>query len=152
MKWSRRGVMAGMAATAGCTAVGPEFTSPEADLEARFLSGGAIDIGDVTADPWWTDLRDARLNGYVAEGLAANLNVKTALARIEQAEARVRQTGGPSQVSGGASASATRSGGDGIPTATNETYVLTGAYVFDLFGGVRRGREQSLAELAAQDP
>lgn len=149
LNWSRRGALLGMAATAGCTVVGPNYVAPDLGLGARFLAGGSADVGDVSNDPWWIEFSDDRLNAYVARGLSANLNVRTALSRIEQAEAIVRQTGGASQVSGGALASAVRSGGDNVPTTTTETYALSGAVLFDLFGGVRRGREQSLAQLEA---
>ena len=106
MNWSRRGVLVGLTTTAGCAVVGPDYTEPDAGLGARFLTGGTENIGDVSADPWWTAFRDKRLTGYVEQGLAANLSVKAALARIEQAEARVRQTGPAAQVSGGLSAAA----------------------------------------------
>ena len=149
MTWSRRGVLVGLTATAGCTVVGPDYKVPDAGLEAKFLTGGTTGIGDVSKDPWWQDLNDRMLTQYVERGLVTNLDLRTALARIEQAEAALRQTGVAAQINGTATASTTRSGGDGIPTSTSETYAQTGAYVFDLFGGVRRGRERSLAELEA---
>ena len=125
------------------------FPQLDARLEANFLTGGSADIGDVSKDRWWRDFNDAMLTKYVERGLQTNLDVRTALARIEQAQAALRQTGAAAQINGAASASATRSGGDGIPTTTTETYAQTGAFVFDLFGGFRRGRERSLAELEA---
>ena len=149
MTWSRRGALLGLAATAGCTVVGPDYKTPESRLEGRFVTGGSASAGDVSSDPWWKDFKDARLNGYAERGLAANLNVKAALARLDQAEARVRQTGLATQASGGASGSSIRSGGENVPTTTTETYALSGSFVFDLFGGVQRGREQSLAQLEA---
>ena len=146
---TRRGFLIGLTATAGCAPLGPEFKRPDVDLQAQFLSGGSGGIGDVSKDAWWTDFRDSMLTQFVNHGLSANLDVRTALARIEQAEAGLRQTGVNAQVSGGASASFTRSGGDGVPTTETENYALSGTYVFDLFGGIRRGRQSSLAELEA---
>ena len=139
----------GLTATTGCTVVGPNYETPDAGLESRFLTGGTTDIGDVSTDPWWQEFNDKMLTGFVEQGLSSNLDLRTALARIEQAEAALRQTGVAAQVNGNATASATRSGGDGIPTTTTESYTLTGAFVFDLFGGFRRGRERGIAELEA---
>ncbi|MGH1412914.1 MAG: efflux transporter outer membrane subunit [Pelagimonas sp.] len=147
--WTRGKTLLSLLATAGCAPVGADFRTPDADLGARFLSGGTTDNGDVSADKWWTDLRDGRLSTFIDRGLSANLDVRTALSRIEQAEAGVRQTGLNAQLDGSLSASLTRSGGEGLPTTEDRSSALSGSVVIDLFGGIRRGREQALAELEA---
>ena len=136
-------------ALAGCAAVGPDFSAPQTAVPAQFVDGDGKALPNPAAAEWWTAFNDRRLNTLVARGLNQNLDIETALARIQTAEARLGTTGINTQLRGGASATRQREGGDDLPTVTNDRGTLTGTLVLDLFGGARRGREQAKAGLEA---
>src|SRR4051794_30846507 len=74
-------VAAGMA-LAGCT------TTPTTPPVLEVPAGNAA-ANDVALDRWWTVFGDSRLDGYVDEALAHNLDLAAAIARIETARAQV---------------------------------------------------------------
>ncbi|MGO4853670.1 efflux transporter outer membrane subunit [Phaeovulum sp. W22_SRMD_FR3] len=136
---------------AGC-AVGPNYTAPTTAVPATFVEGDGSSLGVVANRAWWQDFRDPMLNTLVARGLAQNLDVMAANERINAAEAALRQTGLNAQLSGGASAERTRSSNDARIVSNNGAASLSANYVFDLFGGVRRGQEAATAGyVGAQD-
>lgn len=128
-----------------CAPVGPNYQKPSIDLPARFVDGDATASGEVTAQQWWLSFDDSTLNTLVKRGMAQNLDVRTAVERIRQAEAALRATGQASQISGTASASSTISDTSDASRTTTNSGGLAANYVFDIFGGVRRGREQATA-------
>jgi multidrug efflux system outer membrane protein len=134
---------------ASCAAVGPDYVRPQMSLTAQFVSDDSVALTDAAVARWWTGLGDPLLDDLAGRGLAQNLDIHTARARIRQAEAALGRTGVPAQFDGGLAARAGREG-DGNGTSDDMNSVLAdAAYVFDLFGGVRRGREAALANLAS---
>ena len=77
-------------------AVGPDYAStpPPPAASGPFLSIGSP---PVSAEPlpegWWQMYQDPVLDRLVADALAANTDVRQALARIERARAAVRGAG-----------------------------------------------------------
>jgi multidrug efflux system outer membrane protein len=134
-----------------CVAVGPEYVAPTAPLATQFIGGNAQSLRANADMAWWRGFKDKRLNTLVERGLAANLDIQTAFERIRTAEAQLGTTGINAQLQGGASAAAQRAGGSDIPTRNTERGTLTGTFVLDLFGGVRRGQEQATANLEAAE-
>ena len=130
-----------------CTAVGPDFTAPQVELPASFVAGEAGSLTPPETQMWWREFNDPILNDLVEAGLASNLDIRTSLTRIAQAEANVRGTGVNAQLSGNLTSDTFRAGGDGISSDTNSTTDLSGSFVIDLFGGIRREREEALANL-----
>ncbi len=132
---------------AGC-AVGPDFQTPQASLQQRFVGGSAAEIGAVAQKRWWQDYRDPMLNDLVGRGLSQGLDMVAAIERIQQAQANLRATGVNSALSGNLTASQTRSGGDGMVTGNSGSAQLGAGFVIDLFGGIQREREGATARLA----
>ena len=132
-----------------CGVVGPNYETPIADVPLRFVAGQGSSLVSPETQMWWRELDDATLNSLISQGLANNLDIRSAFTRIAQADAQLRATGLNAQTSGNLTSNATRSGGEGIPTSDIRTTTLSGSFVIDLFGGVRRGREQALANLEA---
>lgn len=145
---------------AGC-AVGPDYANP-APLSASsgpFLAMGAP---PVTTDPlpadWWRLYRDPVLDVLVADAMAANTDVRQALARIERARAGLRGTRADRLPQAGVAAGGTYS-------RAAESQVLPGAdrqgwgydagieigYELDLFGRIGRSVELARADLAASE-
>lgn len=135
---------------AGC-AVGPDYSAPEMALAATFVDGNAAPIGDVAAQRWWLAFNDPVLSDLVDTGLAQNLDIRLALARVAEAQAAARATGMPALVGGTVTGSVTRSGESDGGGATTRTAGFNPSLVVDLFGGERRAREQALAQLQGAD-
>jgi multidrug efflux system outer membrane protein len=132
-----------------CGAVGPDFAAPTMDVPTAFTAGSGSALTAPELQMWWRELNDPSLDGFVAEGLANNLTIRSSLARVSQAEAQLRGTGVNAQTSGNLLASSTRTGGDLIPDTTTDTVNLSGSFVIDLFGGIQRAQEQAAASLQA---
>lgn len=158
---------------AGC-AVGPDYRRPDApavdrytaqplpaatasaptpDGDAqRFLQGGDV------PQMWWTSFGNAELSRRVQTALAHSPSIASAQAVLRQAQENARAARGgllPSADLGAGASRQTESaiqsgvpGGRG-PFSVYNTSVSVG-YVFDLFGGVRRGIEAQAALADAQ--
>jgi multidrug efflux system outer membrane protein len=135
-------------ALAACSVVGPDYTPPVIDLAAQFVGGGSNTLRDSASVKWWERLNDPLLNELVGRGGAQNLDVRTALERIEAAEAGLGRTGLNAQTSGDVTLDARRQGLEG-QAANTTTYQVDARYVLDLFGGFQRSQEQALANFDA---
>jgi NodT family efflux transporter outer membrane factor (OMF) lipoprotein len=152
-------------ALAGCTA-GPDYHVPEHAMAKApsanrpFASGQEAVFAQVPLpDHWWRLYDDPRLDGYVAEALAANTDLRAADANLRRASFVVREAEAARTVQTGLSAS----GGVDRPQGSVErlpgsaVYALGGTvtYPLDLAGGIRRGIEaasdQAEATRAARD-
>ncbi|HXC10409.1 MAG TPA: efflux transporter outer membrane subunit [Steroidobacteraceae bacterium] len=142
-----------LTAIAGC-ALGPDYRRPEVAAPAayRFESdGGADSIADAG---WWQVYKDPELQSLIRDGLANNLDVRVAAARVDQARAvygsaRLQQL---PQVSLNAGAARQRTSlyelPPGIPQVSN-VFSLEGSlsYEFDFWGKYRRATESARAQL-----
>ncbi len=141
----------------GCV-VGPEHSPPEIALPAKYAEGSRTSNGDVSTVAWWTAFSDSRLNAYVDQGLAQNLNILQALERINQAQAGVVQAGAGALPSLDFGAQAERSGTEDIggplsPSSTSAQTTVAGSldasWFLDLFGLYKRSKQSALAQLDA---
>jgi len=140
----------------GCV-VGPDHTPPQVALPAKFAEGRKTSNGDVAKNAWWTAFNDRRLNGYIDQGLAQNLDILQALERINQAQANVVSAGAGSLPSLDLSSQAERSGSKDIggnagaasasAPRTTVSGGLSASWFLDLFGLYRRSKEAALANL-----
>jgi multidrug efflux system outer membrane protein len=80
---------------AGCAAVGPDYERPAVDLPSTYGDAVANTAGAATAiDPgWWKLYGDPALDGLVARALERNADIRLAVARIEEADANLREAG-----------------------------------------------------------
>jgi len=161
MSMNIKNMVAGLlAATAlSACAVGPDYVAPTPPVAAGAPFVGVQSAEVTTAAPddnWWRLYDDAVLDGLVADALAANTDVRVAVARIEKARAGLR--GARSDRLPQTDISAT-----GTYGRVSEAQVLPGfdregrrtdgqlavSYELDLFGRVSRGVEASRGDLAA---
>jgi len=148
-----------LAALAGC-AVGPAYQQPAVDLPASWAAPGGQSVSSAGAE-WWKLYGDVRLDQLVAEALEHNADLALAVARVDEARARLgiaRADQWP-----GVDASFNRSrqqsserGSQPLPaSAPRETNSyraqLNVAYEVDLWGRLRSATDAARAELLATE-
>ena len=75
---------------AACAPVGPNYERPSYDLPRAYPGAAATPDAPVRLD-WWTLYGDTRLNELIASALERNSDVRLAVARIEEADANLRE-------------------------------------------------------------
>ncbi|KQZ64216.1 transporter [Sphingopyxis sp. Root1497] len=149
------------ALTLAACAVGPDFATPPSPVTASgpFLStkAGVTSTAPADAD-WWRLYNDPVLDSLVADALAANTDVRVAVARIAKARASLREVRGDRLPSTNLGAGATygRASAGQVPAgADREGWQvdagLTVGYEVDLFGRVSRGVEAARGDVAAAE-
>lgn len=138
---------------AGCAVTQP--VAPKYDLPPAAATAAQSEL----LEHWWTAFDDPVLTALVEEALAANWDVKVALARIDAARAQVllAQSNLIPSVNLGAGATRNRSSAEtniqlppGTPLVSNlYTVQLQASYELDLWGKYRAGLLASDNELAA---
>jgi outer membrane protein, multidrug efflux system len=143
---------------AGC-AVGPDYNEPKAALTDRY---GQFDQAVFSAEDarphFWTDLNDETLTKLVDDSLAANHDLRIALARYTEARALRRQATldlAPTVTAGGGYTKQQVSQDQTFPGVprTNELYDagFDAFWELDFFGRVRRNIEASSAEVQSAE-
>lgn len=157
---TRNLVAALLAATslAACAA-GPDYVAPTPPpaAEAPFVGSQSPEISAEAPDGnWWRLYDDPVLNSLVADALAANTDIRVAVARIEKARANLRGARGealPQTAINGSGTYGRVAESQVLPGADREGRTVDGefavSYELDLFGRVRRGIEASRADFAA---
>lgn len=148
------------ATLAGCTTVGPDYEPelPRATAQASLhASSDGPFVPETPPADWWRLYDDPRLDGFVADALAANTDLRIASANLAEARAVLRQVRAgrsiDTSISGGVSYE--RQSGAALGTDTempdSELYDagLDVGYQVDLFGQVRRAVEASRADVEA---
>lgn len=148
-------------ALAAC-ATGPAYRAPVAAAGAAgpFISatGAAVQSLAPVDDHWWRLYNDPVLDGLVTDALAANTDVRVAVARLDKARSLLRGTKVDRlpEVGGSAGASYARASDSQIRpgeprTDTRFDAGLAVAYEVDLFGRVGRGVEAARGDVGAAD-
>jgi len=147
-------------ALAACT-VGPDYQRPALDLPAGWRVGAA-EASEITNTAWWDAFKDPALSKLLADAVAGSLDLRAAVARVDQARAQyglARSALFP-QVNADASGQrlrASRNTFNGVfipPGQENySTYDLdlSASYEIDLWGRLRRANESARAQLLASD-
>lgn len=151
-------LLASVSALAACAA-GPDYRPPAAPVAAAspFIGGtsGAVSQTN-TADQWWTLYHDPFLDQLVQDALAANTDIRVALARIEGARASLRGAGADrlprTDMAGSVNYQRTAQV-QSMPGFDRENRVqdvgIDLSYEVDLFGRVRRGIEAARGDYQA---
>lgn len=163
MRRARRATAAALGAAfalGGCS-VGPDWKLPFLNLPRQYPEPDVGSNAPLRAVPanWWRLYNDAELDRLVDAGLARNTDVRLAIARIEEAEAVLREAAAASlfpQIDGnaalGRSRSSTRTGtlpAASTPIRNNFQLSASTAFELDFWGRLRRTREAARAQLAA---
>jgi multidrug efflux system outer membrane protein len=146
---------------AGC-AVGPDYKRPEmpAPTQYRFVQepNQAQSMADL---PWWAVFEDPTLQALIREGLTNNLDLRVAVARVEEARARagIAKSFLYPQVDGVAGYAVRQASNAPPPNGVGneDTTHQSGSYGFqlswelDLFGRLRRQNESAFALFLATE-
>lgn len=143
--------------TSACT-LGPNYQRPTVEVAPAWRA--SYTPGEVKlSSAWWTSFGDATLDALVREALAGNQDLRIAVARIEQYQARVQVAQAaryPQVVAEGSRQRITLSQERPVPlpanvAPTNNQYEAGygASWELDLWGRVRRSNEAALAELLA---
>lgn len=151
-------LLLGASALTACAA-GPDYKAPATPTTAAapFIGAASPAVSAAAAqDHWWTLYNDPLLDRLVGDALAANTDLRVAVARIEKARASLRgaKSDRLPQTSLGASAMRSRtSAAQSLPGIDRENSIYDGgldiSYEVDLFGRVKRGVEAARGDYAA---
>jgi len=156
----RRGLIGLTAmALAGCM-VGPNYERPQTPLPGKYPDEPSANASAAAAAPvraeWWRLYDDPTLNDLLASALTDNLDVVFAVARIEEADADLREVNAslfPEIDLGGAGARSRASGSIASPSPvrlSNDFRVaLSTSFEIDFWGRLRRQVESARAQVLA---
>jgi multidrug efflux system outer membrane protein len=150
---------------AGCT-VGPNYERPKLEPPAqhRSLPPAPAPTPETVADlNWWQLFQDPALQALIREGVANNLDLRIASARVVEARALagIAKSFLYPEVGAGFGTNQQQQSRVGDPKLTKEqvpdrtysNWALTGSlsWEIDLFGKLRRGREAAVAQYLATE-
>ena len=142
---------------AGC-AVGPDYKRPTVALPAAYPdSVASADTQPAVAADWWTLYNDVTLTGLVTSALQDNSDLQLAIARIEEAQAVLDETGSALLPEIDLNAASTRSRSStfnaqrlpaGTPVISNSNRLaLSTTFELDFWGKLRRATESARAQV-----
>jgi NodT family efflux transporter outer membrane factor (OMF) lipoprotein len=152
-------LVVGLLILQGCAAVGPDYEAPEIimpDAWHESLVEG-LESGDSNLHVWWKALNDPVLESLIQRAAEGNLDLKTAMARIEEARARRGVAEGEFYPDIDADVSYSREELSenvvprGFRTEDQSLYSVgfDAAWEIDVFGRIRRSVESADAALQA---
>jgi outer membrane protein, multidrug efflux system len=146
----------------GCVLLGPDYQRPSFSLPEFFNSDSANESTQnvlLAGSPWWELYQDPVLNDLVTKALANNTDIKLAVARVEEADAFMREVGAAlfPQIDLDAGASRSRVTQLGANPQFNnvnpirESYniQLGTSFELDFWGKLRRAKESARARALA---
>ncbi len=150
----KRLIVLAAAAAAGCATVGPDYRRPAPDLPREFAAASQPGEPRIAAD-WWKLYGDPKLEALVAATLAGNADLRLAAARVEEAEAALREASAAfyPDVSGGYGYArnrvSTRTAPPGAaPTTRDQSQLLAStSFEIDFWGRLARANEAVRAGL-----
>ena len=142
-------------ALTGCM-VGPNYKRPDMPNPAAYRFAEAAQAESLADAPWFRVFDDPALQALIKEAITSNLDVRAAVARVEEARARagIAKSFLYPQIDGVASYSArgaSSSDEEDNNVRQNGTYGFQLSWELDLFGRIRREKEAALAIVLATE-
>ncbi|HVY06115.1 MAG TPA: efflux transporter outer membrane subunit [Burkholderiales bacterium] len=142
------------AAIAGCMTVGPDYKRPQTDLPEQWP--GEVASESISA-MWWKGFGDPVLDRMIDDALVHNLDLRVAIARVDEARAElgIARADQYPAVTANASASRNRVSQESIitvPPGVNPKYndyqaTINASWEIDFWGKYRRATEAARAQL-----
>jgi NodT family efflux transporter outer membrane factor (OMF) lipoprotein len=155
-----------LALLGGCT-VGPDYQAPPPDLPGGFVAVAAAKSPAIDETRWWQSFHDPVLTALVDRAVAGNLDLKLALARLQEAETfeavimgaalpRVGVSGATGRGNGsdltrGRLAPALSAADNRNGTQVTQAIGFDAEWEIDLFGKFRRESEAAAADAEAAE-
>ncbi len=147
----------------GCTTVGPDYEAPVSTVPDVWFETAVAGVteGDASLQTWWTQLDDPTLVSLIERSGASNLDLREAVARINEARANLGIVSGERLPRVDAAADASRSqlssngaldqvAPDGGFKAQNLFNLgIDASWEIDVFGRIRRSIESAQASYEA---
>jgi NodT family efflux transporter outer membrane factor (OMF) lipoprotein len=155
------GLSLALLAVGGCKAVGPDYEPPEVETPDAWRNAVVEELETESSplETWWHGLDDPTLDELIARAGESNLDLRVALARVDEARALRGIAAGEQLPAVEANASYDRvqlseNGLNPIPPGgfdpfNLETVGIAAAWELDVFGRIRRSVEAADAALAA---
>lgn len=138
------------ALAAGCGSLAPEYERPALPVPATVGAAEAGGAGAVDAIDWRRYYTDARLQALIAQGLAANRDLRVAVLNIEAAQAQYRiQRADRLPTVNAALSGVSEPGTNGNQSTVYTVGLAVSGYELDLFGRVRNLSDAALARYLA---
>jgi multidrug efflux system outer membrane protein len=143
--FGKRRLLPVLLAAVSCTlvscAVGPDYKRPEITTPGAYKSASDTEKSppSIAAD-WWTLFNDPALTKLAEETMAANFDIKAAIARVDQARATLRSSSGSFFPALDIDATGRRSG-NASGTTSSYSLPLQLSYEVDVWGRLRRQYE-----------
>lgn len=139
-----------------CTMLGPDFFRPKTTLPETYKQVETTTLTEIP-DQWWALYQDPQLNALVEKTLKNNSDIKIAVARIEEADAQMREVGAAilPTVSLGGNGTRNRVTESGVfpvfgPNPRNSYNLsLSSSVEIDFWGKLRRTKEAARANYLA---
>ena len=146
----------------GCFKIGPDYIRPQVDTPKQWRFPESNVRKNATNLRWWEQLGDPVLNRLVNQAVQGNLDLKIAVANVEQFMGQYGSTRANlfPQIFGAADyahAQPSSGGGDVLNSGTNRNevdFARLGAsmnWELDLWGRLRRANEAARADLLSQE-
>jgi NodT family efflux transporter outer membrane factor (OMF) lipoprotein len=138
---------------AGCT-VGPDYKAPKIEMPKTFTAGAAVAAALHNKSPiavarWWRALDDPQLDSLVERAVAGNLDLKIALARLQEARTEEQVAMGAALPAASLAGAAGRGTGSDItrgrvPSTLTSADTTNGLRQVNEIGGFEAGWELDL--------
>jgi len=141
---------------AGC-AVGPNYARPEMPSPPKYrFVADPVQAASLADIPWWQVFDDPKLQALIRDAVTNNLDLRVAVARVEEARARagIAKSYLYPQVDGVANyglRSSSNTAETDDTTHQSATYGFQLAWELDLFGRLRRQEESAIAVALATE-
>ena len=143
-----------------CALLGPDYQRSEKNLPSTYSeadSGTGSNENNALTKEWWKHYQDAKLNELVELSLKNNTDIQLAVARIEEADASMREVGASLFPEFNLGSRATRSKVTELgafpvfisPIRNNYTIGVSTNYEIDFWGRIRRAKEAATATALA---
>jgi len=142
----------------GCM-LGPDYKRPPLPVPESYRGQlGPVEAASLGNQPWWEVFRDPVLQLHIQQALANNLDLRRAIAAVEQAQAQIKVAQSPLFPQLGYGAGAARQSGpivtqSSIDSVTYTTYAgaVSLNWELDVWGKVRRATEAARANMLATE-
>jgi len=152
------GVLVAALFLSGCQSIWPDYLRPKVDVPATYAEASQQhQDGSHIANNWWTLYQDQTLNDLMEKALQNNKDIKLAVARIEEADAVMREVGAfllpQIDLDAGAKRSRVTEAGANQQFSQNPrnnyNLQLGTSFEIDFWGKLRRAKESARAQALA---